>query len=388
MTNKLMVIIPNVMPTTEIALRTIKHIFPADNLKVVTQNNIHLEEVLSGTYKLLFMRLHEPFLQPLLKLLIQHQIPYLYYIDDNFWEIPGTTPIAKCYNNEIAKNTYNQFVKNAFYVITPAEYLSKYIQKYNDNTMHIDAAFDFEIINQVKQQEKSEKIKILYAGTPYRDSDFKQVASALKRIIHEYENKVEIHFHGFIPNELKNVGNIYSDKHFYPYEDHIKKMFRENYDIGIAPISDTIFNRSKSCLKFREYSACKIAGIYTNIPPYAEYVTNNETGLLVENTESDWYNALKRMIDDKTLRSNIINNSYQVIAKYHTNDTIIPLWKDILNLLPLSNKQISISTHKKIKLKIESMIYNICYKIQRTKDYIQHDGIFFTFKKIYSALTS
>lgn len=76
--------------------------------------------------------------------------------------------------------------------------------------------------------------------------------------------------------------NIPSDKKvrykpgsIYDYYD-----FLRNIDIGIAPLNDTPFNRSRSDVKYIEYAINEIVPIVQNMEPYKESVQHGKTGFL------------------------------------------------------------------------------------------------------------
>ena len=54
------------------------------------------------------------------------------------------------------------------------------------------------------------------------------------------------------------------------------------WDAAVAPLQDNALNRSKSDLKFLEYSALGLAGVYAALPPYEGTVVDGQNGLLAE----------------------------------------------------------------------------------------------------------
>lgn len=110
-------------------------------------------------------------------------------------------------------------------------------------------------------------------------------------------------------------------------------MYRRNWDIGLAPLLDTVYNRCKTDNKFREYGACGIAGIYSAIPPYTASVQHEITGLLTENTEDAWYHALKRLILEEVLRKSIAGNARKWISKNNSLPVIAGLWEELFSML-------------------------------------------------------
>lgn len=67
-------------------------------------------------------------------------------------------------------------------------------------------------------------------------------------------------------------------------------------DIGLAPLRDTEFSRSKSPLKAMEWGALGIPVVASNCGPYADYVRHGETGFLCS-THKEWREALDALTD-------------------------------------------------------------------------------------------
>ncbi len=43
----------------------------------------------------------------------------------------------------------------------------------------------------------------------------------------------------------QNIKNIFFEKNFINYPDYIKKLYGDGYDIGIAPVHNSLFNIQK-----------------------------------------------------------------------------------------------------------------------------------------------
>jgi hypothetical protein len=73
-------------------------------------------------------------------------------------------------------------------------------------------------------------------------------------------------------------------------------------DIGLAPLADNPFNACKSPIKWLEFSALGMAGVYSAVPAYLGVIEQGKTGLLVDNVTEKWINAIKLLIDYPELR--------------------------------------------------------------------------------------
>ncbi len=383
MANKLLIVIPGVIPTVEIIVRTLKQMGSHYQLNVVLASKIKIQDILSDEYLILFIRICDPSLKPILNLMKQYKIKYYYYLDDNFWEIgKGKGALAECYSNPQLIKTLNGFIRNAHVVITGSEPLKKYIMSKNQNIISMKAAFDFELIDNLQKEPKSEKIKILYSGSLYREQDFSVVIPALKRILHEYREQVVIYFNGFVPGELKTYTNVVYDENFYPYDCFIKKQYQMNYDIGIAPLHNGLSSQAKSNLKYREYGACSIAGIYSNIPPYSDCITHLENGFLVEHNEDAWYHALKELIANQVLRDKMVLNAFNDVHANYNHERIAEDWRKQFHNISKRRVKKSVTLMRCFSIKLEQKLLAVRYKIKRAGDYYKSYGLNYTCRKI------
>ena len=98
-------------------------------------------------------------------------------------------------------------------------------------------------------------------------------------------------------------------------------------DIGLAPLADNMFNRSKSNLRWMEYAAAKVAPVVSPVKPYL-CVKNNVTGIFAKEKE-EWYNAIERLILDPKLRNDIAENAYKEVSSKYDIVKNIKLWDNV-----------------------------------------------------------
>jgi glycosyltransferase involved in cell wall biosynthesis len=80
--------------------------------------------------------------------------------------------------------------------------------------------------------------------------------------------------------------------------------WRADWDIAVAPLLDTPFNRHKSDLKFLEYSGLGLPGVYSDVEAYAS-VRTDVSGLCIANDVDAWCSALLRLASDAELRERL-----------------------------------------------------------------------------------
>jgi hypothetical protein len=74
-----------------------------------------------------------------------------------------------------------------------------------------------------------------------------------------------------------------------------------DFDIGICPLLDTQFSRSKSWIKPLEYMARGIPVVASDVEPYRRFIEHGVDGFLVRH-EHEWLSALSTLAADEDLR--------------------------------------------------------------------------------------
>lgn len=78
-------------------------------------------------------------------------------------------------------------------------------------------------------------------------------------------------------------------------------MRRLDWQIGLAPLANTQFNRCKSALKALEYAARGIVVVASDVEPYRRFVQHGVTGFLV-GRDHEWREYLELLVRDEQLR--------------------------------------------------------------------------------------
>jgi len=94
--------------------------------------------------------------------------------------------------------------------------------------------------------------------------------------------------------------------------------FLTGIDIGIAPLKDTLFNRSRSDIKFLEYAISDVVPVMQNLEPYKNSIDDGETGFLFRDSV-ELVSILRQLVTNPELttetagaaRRYVINNRLQ-----------------------------------------------------------------------------
>lgn len=321
-----------------------------------------------------FCRNAEPKYGRILEFVLNHQVPYIYDLDDNLFEVPLDTELGRYHRAPQRLELLKRYIGQADLVRVYSKYTEQTIQQLGSSPEFVKAPLIWKYFRQPVGHHPSERIKIVYATSRKEDSLSQIFLPALQRVLVEYPAKVEVYFWGFFPKELKDLPNVYSLAPIQNYRKFINEFSTRGFDIGLAPLIDDQFHRSKTNNKFREYSACGIAGIYSNVDVYSECVKNAETGLLVSNEPEAWHSALVHLIEDKTLRQFIGANALAYSREHYSEEQFQNTWwQQILMVQSQTN-----NFHKPLKETSQSLIDEKQARESKTSGQI--NAIFDSFK--------
>lgn len=102
-------------------------------------------------------------------------------------------------------------------------------------------------------------------------------------------------------------------------------MRRLDWQVGLAPLAPTQFNRCKSALKALEYGARGIVVIASDVEPYRSFVRHGVTGFLVSR-DHEWGEFLELLAADAGLRARM-GAAAREQARAFTIDKHIDKWE-------------------------------------------------------------
>jgi len=154
------------------------------------------------------------------------------------------------------------------------------------------------------------------AATPSHRSDLAPLEMALSRLANRLGQSARWVFFGCPPDK-----SLFPGATVLPFSQdygaYAARLPRLGLAIGLAPLADTAFNRAKSPIKWMEYAACGLAGVFADLPPYQGVVEQERTGLLVGPDPRDWCQAVERLVRDPALRKRLACQAWEAVSREH-----------------------------------------------------------------------
>lgn len=242
----------------------------------------------------------------------------VYETDDDVFSIDPTNAAAYLTHSPEVVDAVEFAAGVADLVTVSTQPLAEVMRRYNDNVVvlpnHIEAAL-LDV-----QRPRRERVTVGWAGGDSHLIDFAAIADQLRRFL---RRNPHVDFH--------NIGTSYLRPFQLPgrhtgWAADMWDYYRSiDFDIGIAPLADTVFNASKSAIKAIEYAALGIPVIASDVEPYREFVIDGVTGYLVRR-EHEWSRRLYELANDEAMRTEM-----GAKAREHAADRTIekgwPLWE-------------------------------------------------------------
>lgn len=254
----------------------------------------------------------------------QFHKPVVIDMDDNLLEVPTANPAYNEYARGKEKRYYVQaLIELADGLIVSTEPLKEQFSAINKS---IDICPNFNDVEdwQFKPRRKHPKKTIIgYAGSITHNDDLALVVPALDRILTENRDvKLQIlgafypqafydfvkQFKGAYQKQIEVAGGTPA------WQGYPELLSQQNWDIGIAPLLDDVFNKGKSHIKWMEYAMYGIPTVASAVRPYSDNIVDGKTGFLAKDSD-EFYQKLKLLVDNEQIGVEVGKNAREYVVR-------------------------------------------------------------------------
>jgi len=266
----------------------------------------------------------------------EHFIPIIYDLDDLLFNLPGSHPERQAMDYTSALMPMLSALMQANLVTVSTGKLRETLLDFNDNIQVLPNYLDdnlWKVDFPHKTDPNNERVIIGYMGSVSHTPDLEMITPVLVDLLAKYGDKLRFYiWETLLPEELgNNPLVIHTPSPTNNYREFAQYFQQQEVDIFIAPLDDNLFNRCKSGLKFLEYSALGVPGVYSNLDSYAELITNGQDGFLAD-SPGEWKEHLVNLIEDPILREQIGMKAQQTVKTKWLLSNNIASWQDILRV--------------------------------------------------------
>jgi 2-polyprenyl-3-methyl-5-hydroxy-6-metoxy-1,4-benzoquinol methylase/glycosyltransferase involved in cell wall biosynthesis len=286
----------------------------------------HTDQDLTWADVVVFQRHSDTAMLMLLAKLQNMGKPTVFDMDDLLTEIP---PYLACYPSFV-RNKWNleEALRMADAVTVTTPLLQARLDQYNEHVYVVPncASNDYDCIRHYETD--GVRVRLIIASTDMVRVDL--VVAALRRIQNELEGVCIV---GIGPPgaTLRDQGLRVECHEIMDYNAFGQFISSLDNSVGIIPLPDSEFCSCKSAIKYVNYSLAGIPTVCSGVSPYKEVITNQVTGILVENQEEAWFEAVKELVESAEKRRKISRAAFEFCSSEFSITRMAEAWNQVFS---------------------------------------------------------
>ena len=278
---------------------------------------INVESVSEGDIVVIqrdFSRFYDEY-ERIITLARKEKKPVVLDFDDLLIELPEEHPDRQnIYYTDALLPMLQALIEVDLVTVTTAT-LKEQIYKYNRNVRVLPNFLNdalWRLRKPTISSDLDQPITIGYMGGNSHAPDLRMITPIVLELIERYPSRLQFHFLGIVPPaEIASLSQVkFVSLQNYDYPKFAAAFQKQSANIFIAPLVENLFNSCKSAIKFLEYSALGVPGVFSDIQPYSSVITNGYDGYLAS-TSNEWLEYLSELIENPERRIEIASNAQE-----------------------------------------------------------------------------
>lgn len=254
--------------------------------------------------------------------------PILTEMDDDVTWTPAEHPASQSYSPFSGlTHTAIQQIKQSDGLIVSTPWLAEVYGEHNDRIEVVPNAIDFNVWGKAKGRSRP-GIRIGWAGGASHAEDLRLIEPAIRELTAKNRN-VRFVFVHCCPDFLRSIPGVEAVDKWARIDHYPKFLAGLDFDIGLAPLVDNLFNRCKSNLRWLEYSALGIPTVASNVGHFKQTLRNGQDALLADKPE-DFAPLIQSLIDDAKARRALGRRAKDRVVRDFNVDTVAKHYAEVL----------------------------------------------------------
>lgn len=238
-------------------------------------------------------------LQMFTELKNHYKVPTLTELDDYVFTLPEANIASRVYypGSQESRIAFQQLsTSDALIVSTP--YLKEAYGSFNKNIHVVENTINFSLWRKPPPRlRQSPNLTIGWVGGGTHNEDLALLLPVISGLRAQYPNiRWKFISGGPCPPEFKDIKNLQWKHAFKTIDKYPAFVAKQGFDIGVAPLVDNTFNRSKSNLRWLEYTALGIPTVASDVEHF-----RRSTAALASTTD-EWIYELGCLIENHSER--------------------------------------------------------------------------------------
>lgn len=257
---------------------------------------------------IVWMGLHTPrALDLFVHLRSKHGKPFISEFDDYIYSIPFSHDAWSQFRPGMPLTTVSlEQVKRSDSLIVSTPHLQELYKHFCPDIHVAENAIDISLWRHPSRPQRGDRqrVTIGWMGGGTHNADHMMIRDSVFETLEKCPNVVFNYVSGGKRPEGYEHPRIKWEATFQAIDKYPQWIARRHFDIGIAPLEDTEFNRGKSNLRWLEYSAMGIPTVASPVLHFKQSVRHGKTGFLA-GTHEQWVDTLTKLVNEPALRENI-----------------------------------------------------------------------------------
>lgn len=261
----------------------------------------------------------------------KHQKPFIVEVDDNYVDVPPWNEAYQGFRNGSTFRTNGlDTMRNADALMVTTPHLGELYTALNPDVYVIENSLDFKgdrkFVGWDKVSVRKHRgTRLGWIGGRAHFEDLMMVAPVLREILEQHPEVTLCLINSAIrqscellgrPYPFEGLKNVHYADRSVPINRYAAFAASFGFDIGLAPLVDCNFNRSKSNLRWLEYSGLKIPTVATAISHFNQSIQHGETGFLIQDNDlGEWKKTLETLIEQPAMAEQVGKNAYRRVKK-------------------------------------------------------------------------
>ena len=233
----------------------------------------------------------------------------IYDFDDAIW-LPNTSK----QNNFASRFKFHQKVgsicKWSWKISCGNDFLAEFAKKYNNNTTIIPTTIDASYHKSERKERKDEPVVIGWTGTHSTLRYLDPIIPLLKELKDSYPVDILI-----ISNQKPNW--MFKDYEFLQWDKQEEIRQLDRIDIGIMPLSDSIWEKGKCGFKALQYMSLGKPAVVSDVGINHQIIDHGMDGFLCKSND-DFKKYLTLLVEDKRTYNAISANSRKKVLENYS----------------------------------------------------------------------